>query len=394
MTFTFVSNYINHHQIPFSDACSRELGDGYRFVQTQRMEEERLAMGWNVDGERLSYVRRMDREEEQCRRLIRESDVVLFGWTGREDLVEQRLKSGKLTLRVSERLYREGQWKAVSPRGLLQKYKEHTRYRNKPVCLLCAGAYVASDFHLIGAYPGKMLRFGYFPETIRYTEEELRALKPDDGTVQLVWAGRFLPLKHPEFAVRIAGELAAEGFSFHIHMAGGGELEEKLKRMTAEQGLEHCFTFYGYTKPEKVRRIMERCHIHLFTSNHLEGWGAVVNEAMNSGCCVVGSVEAGAVPFLLRHGENGLIYDGSYEDFAVQVKRLCRDKGLRERLGREAYRTITESWNAEHAAKELLRFCGELKKGHIVPAKSGPLSPAPVVPPRRMYRNVCPREKI
>ena len=46
MKITFVSNYINHHQIPFSNACYGELGDGYRFIQTEPMEEERVAMGW------------------------------------------------------------------------------------------------------------------------------------------------------------------------------------------------------------------------------------------------------------------------------------------------------------------------------------------------------------
>ena len=50
MTITFVSNYINHHQIPFSDACYRKLGEGYCFVQTEPMEEERLAMGWGRNG--------------------------------------------------------------------------------------------------------------------------------------------------------------------------------------------------------------------------------------------------------------------------------------------------------------------------------------------------------
>ena len=48
---------------------------------------------------------------------------------------------------------------------------------------------------------------------------------------------------------------------------------------------------------------MEKSHIHLFTSNHLEGWGAVVNEAMNSGCAVVANREAGAVPYLIEHGK-------------------------------------------------------------------------------------------
>lgn len=392
MTITFVSNYINHHQIPFSDACYRLLGKGYHFIQTEPMEEERVAMGWDGSG-RPSYVLCLYEEEEACRNFMLESDIVIFGWISREDLldvtdmVEKREKSGKLSFRLSERLYREGQWKAVSPRGLWKKYKDHTRFRKKQVCLLCAGAYVASDFHIVRSYPGKMLKFGYFPETIHYTEEEFRSLKESDGKTHIVWAGRFLPLKHPEFAVRIGKELQRTGKAFHIHMAGGGELEQEMKNRVREEGMEDCFTFYGYMEPEKVRRVMERCHIHLFTSNYLEGWGAVVNEAMNSGCAVVANDEAGAVPFLIEDGKNGLVYHkGSYEEFAGLVKSLVSDRERMQRLGQAAYNTIADMWNAEHAAEELIRFCKEwMRSGRIVPAEEGPLSEAEIIAPGKRH---------
>ncbi len=42
MKITFVSNYINHHQIPMSEYLYEQLGDGYRFVQTEPMEEEQI----------------------------------------------------------------------------------------------------------------------------------------------------------------------------------------------------------------------------------------------------------------------------------------------------------------------------------------------------------------
>ena len=131
MTVTFISNYINHHQIPFSNACYELLGEDYHFIQTKPMEQERLLMGWSREGEQLPYVSFLYEDEEYCRKLIMESDVLLAGWSEREDLVQQRLNAGKLTIRVSERLYREGQWKAISPKGLLHKYREHTRYRKK-----------------------------------------------------------------------------------------------------------------------------------------------------------------------------------------------------------------------------------------------------------------------
>ena len=390
MTITFISNYINHHQIPFSNACYTLLGEGYHFVQTQPMEQERLSMGWNTEGEGLPYVCRLYEEEEQALQLIMESDVLLAGWSNREDLVQKRLNAGKLTIRISERLYREGQWKAISPKGLVHKYKEHTRYRKSPAYLLCAGAYVPSDFHIIHAYPEKMFKWGYFPETRSYTEDEYEKMKLEDGkTVDIVWAGRFIPLKHPEYMTRLAKSLKTKKDGkeeVRIHMVGGGEMEEELKALAMEYGVEEMITFYGFRTPDQVRSIMEKSHIHVFTSNHLEGWGAVVNEAMNSGCAVVANVQAGAVPYLIQHGKNGMVYpDGSYEKMEEAVCYLLAHPEERRKMGREAYQTITSKWNAQHAAKELLRMIEGLREGKIEPAKEGPLSPAPVISPGKMY---------
>ena len=387
MTFTFVSNYINHHQIPLCDALYRELGDDYTFIQTMPMEEERVAMGWGVDVHCLTYVRCLYETEYECLKKIAESDVVLFGWTGREDLAASRLVSGRTTLRVSERLYREGQWKVVSPRGLAAKYREHIKYRRQNVCMLCAGAYVASDFHLIGAYPGKMFKWGYFTELRTYNEEQFDNLKSQDGVLHIVWAGRFIPLKHPEYVVRLARTLRDKGYQFVIHMLGDGELEPMIRHDVESMGLREYFRFYGYTAPEQVRDVMEQCHIHLFTSNYLEGWGAVVNEGMNSGCVEVVNAQVGAAPYLIRHGENGLVYPRDcYDKMETLVLDLFENWDDRRQMGRAAYETIRDTWNADNAAKELIRFAGGLMRGEIVPAQTGPLSTAPAISPRRMYR--------
>ena len=55
MTICFVSNYINHHQIPFCEEMIRlcREGDSFFFIQTQEMEEERrlfyVAITWAKD---------------------------------------------------------------------------------------------------------------------------------------------------------------------------------------------------------------------------------------------------------------------------------------------------------------------------------------------------------
>ena len=391
MKITMISNYINHHQIPFSNALYEKIGDNYHFIQTEPMEEERIQMGWGVEAEKIPYVLFLDKDLEQCKKLIDESDILLVGWMEREDLIVDRLSSNKLTIRISERLYREGQWKAISPRGLLRKYNEHTKYRNKSVHLLCAGAYVPSDFSIVKAYTNKMYRFGYFPEFKEFSKEQLKKMhiwgeKKNEEEIQIVWAGRFIPLKHPEFAIKLVENLKKQGYRFHLHMVGGGELEQELKQEVKRKNLEKEITFYGFLKPTKVRTIMEKCHIHLFTSNYLEGWGAVVNEGMNSGCAEVVNVEVGAAPFLIEHNKNGLVYkNGNYDDMEKQVTYLLDNPLIGSKLGRNAYNTIAKEWNAKVAAERLLQFYDNWRIGKMELPKEGPFSAAPVIAPKKMY---------
>lgn len=398
MILTFVSNYINHHQIPVSGELYRLLGDGYTFIQTEPVEEERLRMGWQDESGKLPYLKLFYEEPERCRELILDSDVVVFGGTDEESYIQPRLTAGKLVLRYSERIYKSGQWKAVSPRGLKKKYEDHTRYRKAPVYLLCAGGYVASDFHLVRAYPEKMLKWGYFPETKRLGEQEKEALlqKHKEGSVSLMWAGRFIDWKHPELPILLAEYLKEKGYAFHLSMVGGGDMEEELRRMVQEKGLAGEVTFHGYLQPAKVREMMEQTEVYLFTSDYKEGWGAVLNEAMNSGCAVLASHAIGAVPFLLRHEENGLVFEsGNLKDMEEKAEMLLKNPAGRKRLGDAAYETILREWNAETAADRLVEIAGKLLETgrrdviqdvEELAYREGPLSIAEVISPQKMYR--------
>lgn len=382
LTVTMISNYINHHQIPFSEEMYKRYGDNYCFIQTEKMEKERSDMGWGVDEKSLPYLRLLYEDENTCIDRIMNSDILIVGWQEREDLILPRIEAGRFTLRISERIYREGQWKFLSPRGLLRKYREHTRFRKKDnVYLLCAGAYVASDFSLIKAYPEKMFKFGYFP---KFRELDFSVKPPVDDEIHIIWAGRFIPLKHPEFAVKMAKELKDGGFKFHLHFIGSGEMEKELKVMALDNGLYDHVTFYGFVKPDKVREIMDRCHIHIFTSNYLEGWGAVVNEGMNSGCLEIVNSEVGAAPFLIQHEKNGLIYkDGSYNDFIGQVMKVFENPKLIEEYGKEAYETIKNLWNAKHAVNEVIAFYERFMNGRATDEipEEGPMSKAEIINP-------------
>lgn len=382
MRLVFVSNYINHHQMPVSRELNRlcwEQGGSYAFVQTEPMEQERVDMGWGEENlKEGDFVRSYWEDEKGCQRMIEEADAVIFGGCEDERYIEARLEAGKPVWRYSEPLYKTGRYKFVSPRGLRKKYHDHTRYQKKRVYLLCAGAYVAGDFRLVGAYGGKRFRYGYFPAFRQQDPEKLMAGKDQasQGQLRLLWAARMIDWKHPETALQVAAGLGEQGLDFRLDMIGGGALASEMQERARALGLEGQIAFLGYRSPEETRDYMEKAHIFLATSDRQEGWGAVVNEAMNSGCALIAGKGMGAAPYLVRHGENGYLYDHKNPRQAVELAgKLAKDAALRRRLGSAAYETVRTLWNPQVAAQRLYACIAAEIAGQELPEyEEGPLS--------------------
>ena len=193
-------------------------------------------------------------------------------------------------------------------------------------------------------------------------EEELFKDKRADKRVSILWVGRFIEVKHPEAAIGLAERLHKAGFDFSIDMIGSGEMEAALAEMIEQKKLQHCVHLRGNMSPEEVRRFMEASDIFIFTSDFGEGWGAVLNEAMNSGCAVVASHAIGSGPFLLKDGENGLIYQNGNDRHLFEcVSRLMCDSELCRKFGTNAYHSLLHLWNADIAAQRLLQLADALE---------------------------------
>lgn len=250
MNLVFVSNYMNHHQMPVSRELyrlCREQGGSYTFVQTQPMEQERVAMGWGESLAEADFVRNYWEDEIRCQESIDQADAVIFGGCEEESYIEHRLRTGKPLWRYSEPLYKTGRYKFVSPRGLRKKYHDHTRYRGGRVYLLCAGAYVAGDFRLVGAYGGKRFRYGYFPAFREQEPDTLMAGKDQvsQGQLRLLWAARMIDWKHPETALQVAAGLRERGVDFRLDMIGDGALFQEIREQAKALGLEEQVAFFG-----------------------------------------------------------------------------------------------------------------------------------------------------
>lgn len=357
MKIVFLSNFYNHHQAYISRKLY-ELTDGdYKFIAVTSLENDRKKLGYpELDDD---FVILFDEKDPTVQMAIDSADVVICG-SAPEAWIKNRKKQKKLIFRYSERPLKNGLkwWKYLY--RFYKFYKKNPR--SVPIYMLCASAYTSVDYAKFGLFKGKCFKWGYFPECKRY--ENMESLMSKKVKNEILWCGRFLDWKHPDDVLEIAKRLKDDGKSFHINMIGIGEMETELNEMRDRYELSEYITFLGSVNTQKVREYMEKASIYLFTSDRKEGWGAVLNEAMNSACAVVAGDAAGSTPYLVRSGENGIIYpSGDVESLYEVVARLLDSIEMQSELGIKAYETIINEWNADNAAERFIYLAEKILSG-------------------------------
>ena len=380
MKIVFYSNIMNHHQLPLSLELQRLTNDNYTFVATMPFEEANVAKGYENLNEKYDFILctyKSDENKKLALQLAREAEIVIIGSAPKEYLCE-RIKSKKLVFRYMERPFRRAIPWYMRLYQVLSLYMEFVPNNGK--YLLCAGAYTVADFYRIGLKRIVFYKWGYFPATKQI--EDIDNLINRKEKKRILWCGRFLEWKHPDKVILIADRLRREGLEFEISFIGNGPMEKTLMQMVLDYNLMDYVSFWGSMSPDDVRLKMESSGVYLFTSDKNEGWGAVLNEAMNSGCAVVASNEIGSVPYLVRNGVNGLVYKSDdINDLYNKVKQLLIDTKLQETLGRAAYLTIKDKWNAEIAASRLFELSKALLDGKLNDRQyvDGPCSIAEII---------------
>ena len=227
--------------------------------------------------------------------------------------------------------------------------------------LLCSSAFTAYDFEKFGLLRGRRYKWGYFPNIIRY--ENIDQLLEKKERHSIIWAGRFVKWKHPEYAVELAKKLKSSQVSFVLHIIGDGEesIKRELNNEISINGLRQNVILHGAMPPEQVRHMMEVSEIFIFTSDRNEGWGVVLNEALNSCCAVVASNLIGSVPWLLENEKNGMVFEsGNINMLYDKVKYLLEHDAERKKIAKNGYSIISDMWNPQIAAKRLIQLSSNL----------------------------------
>ena len=382
MKVAFVSNFMNNHQKGLCEAFISSLGnDGFKFIATQPVDEGLAKVSKYSDMNQLPFVKQayVSKElEDECMDIARDADILITAPYMTPDYLSSRfLKTEGLTFIYSERILKRGRGFRFFPPKRARVREGFTKYKDDPrVHVLCASAFTASDLALFGFPIERCWKWGYFPKVdVAYESTG----KTDQRRHRLLWCGRFIDWKRPFWPLRLARELHAAGIDFVLTMVGDGPLHGAAEDYALKHGLTECVSFTGAIPSNEVSHFMVESDVLLVTSTRKEGWGAVVNEAMQCGCAVVSGHLVGSAPYLIESGISGLIYKTeSFSSFSRAVFELLSDEVLLKSIKSAAPRVISEEWSAQCAVHNFIKLCSYLKGEDSEPPLSGPASRAGV----------------
>lgn len=372
----FISNFLNHHQLNICNELAQK--DKFYFIASIPVAEEQLNLGYDDMNNQYDFVIRMyesDEQKELAQKLLNEADVVIAGSCAFPfEMLVPRLERDKLTFWFSERLFKISWLELFYPPKLKRVLSQCTKYRkNKNFYLLCAGGYVANDYKWYNAFKGKSFSWGYFPECYVKNEELLFSQK-QNSKLKILWVSRYLKLKRPEWIIYAAEKLRDNNINFEINMIGSGALYIKINELIKKKHLDQHVIQKGALPYKQVREEMDKADIFLFTSTRREGWGAVLNESMNSACAIIADKAIGGAKSMIKNGENGILFSNK-KQFCEALFNLVCDKNLITTLANNAYETIANIWSANVAADRFYSVVSALLNGKSLPIyKNGPMA--------------------
>lgn len=240
----------------------------------------------------------------------------------------------------------------------IRRIREAYRYmpyarssQSKPDCILASFDHTIRD--LKAADPKKIIHMpevGIDPEV--FHAKGRTAPFSGDGPKRFLYAGRLVPYKLPEVAVRAF--VNSDTLKPHIlHVLGAGPELPRLQAMVAEAGAGERVIFEGNKTQGEVADFMRRCDAFVFPSIRELGAGVVI-EAM--ACGMVLMVADYGAPGELVGADRGVRLplkdvDGLVHDYRAAMEACVTDPAPHAAMAERAHAYAHDlyDWNAKAA---------------------------------------------
>lgn len=168
--------------------------------------------------------------------------------------------------------------------------------------------------------------------------------------LSLLIVGTITPEKGHQFLFECIKYMDVKGTKVKLSIVGDDTTDYaiNLKNQIEIEGYTNSICFLGYSND--VNRIRKSYDVAVIASK-AEAFGRVTIEAMHAKMVVVAS-DCGANPELIKHGENGFLFEeGSVEQFSEIIKNLNDNREILYEVGKKAHKFAEQFSKKQAAAK-------------------------------------------
>lgn len=209
----------------------------------------------------------------------------------------------------------------------------------------------------------KVILNGVEPQN-RISEEkadEIKArygIKENDFVVGIM--ARIEEVKGHIYLIEAAEKIKNSGRNLKVLIIGTGALENELKKIVKDKGLEDTVIFTGFIK--NVNEILSIMDIQANASFGTEATSLSLLEGMSLGIPAVVS-NYGGNPGVITHGENGYIFRlKDSEDLASYIIKLLDDNETYKYMQKRSVEIFNEKFTAEIYARNIEKVYAELMR--------------------------------
>ncbi len=171
-------------------------------------------------------------------------------------------------------------------------------------------------------------------KSFRVVHNGIAPLEPSDVSERMGvgFIGRFVYQKNPELFLDVVERLPHLDFV----MAGGGELDEKIRADVQRRGLSDRVTLAGSLDHKSALEFISKLDVLVMTPRW-EGLPLLPLEAMFMKVPVV-STAVGGIPEVIQHGQTGMLAESDNADqLANHVEKILDDNQLRNSIVENAF---------------------------------------------------------
>ena len=172
----------------------------------------------------------------------------------------------------------------------------------------------------------------------------------DKASFNFLTVGRLVRFKRFEIAIKAFAKSFRNNPDIHLTVAGGGEMEQELRKQIEQLGMENQITMTGRLSHHEIAKLMQKTDCFV-SASILETFGVPFIEAWSCGKPVIG-VKPSSIEFYVTEKNGLLVSADNSDEMAEAMQNVYKN---REKYSSCDIAEMAEKWFSQKAvAGELL----------------------------------------